>query len=174
MPLGFTTGASSEEDEFSAALGPVLVKPAPCSAALSDLADRYGTSRPGFVLPPRVAKPGGFFWHRRHSWASGSTGGRGNSRVRGIWALFIIAYSSVALRSQAAMVARPGVFALPAIAVLTLYLIYPAIGTIFKASLKLRTSRSTLQLYERTLAVAGLHRSPAVLCTRASAASVKG
>ena len=31
------------------------------------------------------------------------------------WAQFIIAYSSVALRSQAAMVARPWVFVLPAI-----------------------------------------------------------
>lgn len=54
--------------------------------------------------------------------------------IGGIWALFIVANSLVEhLPTRAAEVIRPWVFVLPAVAVVSVYLIYPVIRTIFQS-----------------------------------------
>ncbi len=54
--------------------------------------------------------------------------------IGGIWALFIVANSLVEhLPSRVAAVVRPWVFVLPALAVVTVYLVYPALRTIIQS-----------------------------------------
>jgi alpha-glucoside transport system permease protein len=54
--------------------------------------------------------------------------------VVGIWALFIVANSLVEhLPTKATATLRPFVFVLPAIAVVSLYLVFPAVGTIIQS-----------------------------------------
>jgi alpha-glucoside transport system permease protein len=54
--------------------------------------------------------------------------------IGGIWALFIVANSLVErLPSRIAIVVRPWVFVLPAIAIVSVYLVYPAVRTIIQS-----------------------------------------
>ncbi|HKX74553.1 MAG TPA: sugar ABC transporter permease [Acidimicrobiia bacterium] len=68
--------------------------------------------------------------------------------VGGIWALFIVANSLVEhLPVRAVVVLRPWVFVLPAVAVVTLYLIYPAIRTIVQSFTEVPEGASALANY---------------------------
>jgi alpha-glucoside transport system permease protein len=72
--------------------------------------------------------------------------------IGGIWALFIVANSLVErLPSRVAIVVRPWVFVLPAIAIVSLYLVYPAVRTIVQSFTEVPEGAGPLANYTEAL-----------------------
>lgn len=73
--------------------------------------------------------------------------------VGGIWALYMVANSLVEhLPARMVIVLRPWVFVLPAIAIVTLYLIYPAIGTFMQSITDVPQGQGALANYTNAFA----------------------
>ena len=72
--------------------------------------------------------------------------------IGGIWALFIVANSLVEhLPSRVATLVRPWVFVLPALAVVTLYLVYPALRTIIQSFTEIEEGAGPFSNYTTAL-----------------------
>lgn len=72
--------------------------------------------------------------------------------IGGVWALFIVANSLVEhLPSRVTIVLRPWVFVLPAVAIVTLYLIYPAIRTIIQSFTEVEPGTGAFSNYTNAL-----------------------
>lgn len=73
--------------------------------------------------------------------------------IGGIWALFVVANALVEhLPGRAAAIIRPWVFVLPALTVVGIYLVYPAIGTIVQSFTEVQEGGSALSNYTNAFA----------------------